>query len=419
MKSFSMMVLGCKVNDFEATYVKNELLKEYHYVSFKEKADIVIIFTCSVTNMAESKSRKFIHNAIKNNPHAYIVVVGCLVQIKPNLDEFKKVNLLIGSTNKNEIVSLIKKGINDNKVKELKNLDFEDLFIDKYPGKSRAFLKIEDGCNQFCSYCIIPYARGNERSCKHEKVIKQAKLLAKDFNEIVLTGIHTGRYNDNGYRLYDLLLDLVKIDDLKTIRLSSIEINELNDNIINLISSNNKIARHLHIPLQAASNEVLRLMNRPYTIEQFIDRVNYIRNKIKDISISTDLIVGFPNESDDIFNNSLINLDKINFSFIHIFKYSRKTGTSADLMDGHVDENVKKIRSKIIEEKEKIWTYNFLSGFIDKIVDVLIEKNDDNYSYGYASQYFYVKLKGIYNIGDIIKVKIISINDNIIGEYAS
>ena len=419
MKTFSMMVLGCKVNDYEATYVKNELLNEYQYVSFKEKADIVIIFSCCVTNTAESKTRKFIHNAINNNPNAYIVVVGCLAQIKPNLNEFKNVNLVIGSTNKNEIVDLIRNGINENKVKELKDVVFEELLINNYPGKSRAFLKIQDGCNQFCSYCIIPYARGNERSCKHETILKEAATLSKEYKEVVLTGIHTGRYNDNGYNLYNLLSDLVKIDSLKTIRLSSIEINELNDEIIDLMANNSKIARHLHIPVQACSNEILMLMNRPYTIENYISRIEYIRNKVKDISISTDLIVGFPNESDDIFNKSLVNLDKINFSFIHIFKYSRKSNTKADKMTNHIDESVKKNRSKIIEDKQKLWTSKFLNNFVDKEVDVLIEKNEDGYSYGYASQYFYVKVKGLFKIGDIIKVKVISINDNIIGEYAS
>ena len=419
MKTFSMMILGCKVNDYEATYVKNELLKDYKYVEFKENADIIVIFSCCVTNTAESKTRKFIHHARKYNPDSYIVVVGCLSQIKPDLKEFNDVDLVIGSTKKDEIVSLIKEGAMSNEVEALNNPKFEELYLDNYPGKDRAFLKIQDGCNQFCSYCVIPYARGRERSANHITLLNQAKELSKSFKEIVLTGIHTGRYNDNCYKLYDLLKDLVQIEGLETIRLSSIEITEISDEIIELIKNNTKIARHLHIPVQSASDKILKLMNRPYTIKEYIDRVNYIRNELKDISISTDLIVGFPNEDDDTFKTTLDNLTKINFSFIHIFTYSRKSGTKADSMDGHINESVKKERSSIVKNLQKELSLKFYRTFIDKEVDVLIEKNDNGYSFGYSKQYFYVEIKGIYTVGSIVKVKIKSVDDKIIGDYVS
>lgn len=419
MKTFSMMILGCKVNDYEATCIKNELLKSYHYVDFKENADIIIIFSCCVTNVAEAKTRKFIHHARKNNPHSYIVVVGCLAQIKRDLKEFDDINLVIGSSNKDRIVELINDGINCNMVEDLVEPKFEELYLDSYPGKDRAFLKIEDGCNQFCSYCVIPYARGKERSANHTTILAQANKLAKNYKEIVLTGIHTGRYNDNGYSLYNLLCDLVKIESLERIRLSSIEISELSDEIIDLISSNDKIAKHLHIPVQACSNEVLKLMNRPYTIEDYINRVNYIRSKVKNISISTDLIVGFPNETDDIFESSLKNIELIGFSFIHCFTYARKKGTKADSMDGHIEEYVKKLRAKKVANLQKNITYKFNSSFINKTLDVLIEKCEDGHSYGYASQYLYVDIKGDFKVGSIIKTKIIEVNDKIIGEYVS
>ena len=193
MKTFAIMTLGCKVNDYESAYVKNKLSEEYEMVDFKEKSDIYIIFSCCVTNTAEAKTRKFIHQARRRNKDAYIVVVGCLVQIKPDLPDLKDVDLLIGSSHKDRIVEYIKAGLKANMVTDLKDTEFEFLPLDKYPGKDRAFLKIEDGCNQFCSYCVIPYSRGRERSARHEDIINEAMKLAENYSEIVLTGIHTGR----------------------------------------------------------------------------------------------------------------------------------------------------------------------------------------------------------------------------------
>lgn len=413
------MSLGCKVTDYEATYVKNELLKEYKQVNFKDKADIYLIFSCCVTNTAEAKTRKFIHQAKRRNPKAYIGIIGCLPQIKDDLKEYEDVDLIIGSTDKDQIVDSIKKKLKANLVKELDNPKFENLYLEDYPGKDRAFLKIQDGCNQYCAYCVIPYARGSERSADHKIILKQAKKLSKRFNEIVLTGIHTGRYNDNGYNLYDLLCDLVKIDDLKTIRLSSIEITEISNDIINLIAKNDKLAKHLHIPVQSCATKVLKMMDRLYSMCQFKERVEYIRKKIPDISISTDLIVGFPGETDQLFKTTLNNLKQIKFSFIHVFPYSRKTGTKADKMDGHLDGTVKKERVKQVMELQKKITKNFNKKFINKKVDVLIEKNINDKSYGYSKQYFYVEIDGTYKIGDIVKAKIVDVNDKIIGEYVS
>lgn len=419
MKTFSIMPLGCKVNDYEATYLKNELLKEYKLVSFKQKADICIVFTCCVTNTAEAKSRKYIHQARRNNPNAYIVAVGCLNQIKPDLKDLLDVDLVIGSKEKDKIVEYIKNNIKENKVSKLINPQFENLFLDNYPGKDRAFLKIQDGCNQYCSYCIIPYARGSERSADHNVLLKQAEELSNNFKEIVLTGIHTGRYDDHGYKLFDLLKDLIKIDKLETIRLSSIEITEVNDDIINLINTSNKIAKHLHIPVQSCSNEILKQMHRPYSAEDFVNRVTYIRKVVNDISISTDLIVGFPGETDSLFNETLNNLHKINFSFIHVFPYSRKTGTLADKLDNQLDQTIKKQRVKTVQDIQTKISHDFYSQFINRTVDVLIEKNENNQSFGYSKQYFYVTINGLYKVGSIIKVKIVSIDDNIVGEYAS
>ena len=406
MKTYSMMILGCKVNDYEATYIRENMNKYYEEVSFKEKADICLIFTCCVTNTAEAKSRKFIHDARRRNPNAYICVIGCLSQIKSTSEVFNDVDLIIGSNKKDKVVDLIYENVKDNLVSKEIDTKFEELYIESYPNKSRAFLKIQDGCNQFCSYCMIPYSRGRERSGNHNKIIEQAKQLAKTKKEIVLTGIHTGRYNDNEFNLYMLLNELCKIDDLKTIRLSSIEITEVNNDIIDLMKNTNKIAHHLHIPVQSCNNNVLKNMHRPYLIEEYIDRIKYIRNEIPDISISTDLIVGFPGESDEDFEDVINKLKEINFSFIHVFPYSRKEGTVADSMQGHIDPKIKKQRVNRVIELEKEITNKFNNSFIGKDVEVLIERNIDGYYYGYSKQYIYCKIKGNYEIGEIINIKL-------------
>ena len=365
-----------------------------------------MIFTCCVTNTAEAKTRKFIHDARRNNPNAYICTVGCLSQIKADSEVFEDVDLIIGSDSKDKVVELIRANTKACLVKEPINPSFEELFIEKYQNKSRSFLKIQDGCNQFCSYCIIPYSRGKERSANHNHVIKQAIQLSKTSNEIVLTGIHTGRYNDGEYNLYMLLSKLIEIEDLKTIRLSSIEITEISDETLELMKNNNKLAHHLHIPVQSCSDSVLKAMHRPYTFSEFKSRIKYIRSEIPDISISTDLIVGFPNETDDEFEIVLNNLNKIKFSFIHLFPYSRKTGTVADKMDGHIDPKIKKERVRKVFELQKSITDEFKNSFIGKDVEILVERVIDERSYGYTKQYIYCVIDGIYNIGDIVKVNL-------------
>ena len=412
MKTYAIMQLGCKVNDYEATYVKEQLNNYFKEVNFKDKADIYLIFTCCVTNMAEAKTRKFIHAARRNNKDALIVAIGCLSQIKGDSEDFKDCDLIIGSSKKNQIVDFILANEKGYKVDKQISNEFEDLFIESYPGKSRAFLKIQDGCNQFCNYCIIPYSRGRERSANHINVINQAKTLSKTRKEIVLTGIHTGRYNDGEYNLYKLLKDLKQIDDLKTIRLSSIEMTEVTDEIIELMKEDSKIAHHLHIPIQAASNEILKAMNRPYTLEDFKQKVEYIRSRIKNISISTDLIVGYPGESDEIFEKSLNDLKEIGFSFIHIFPYSRKLGTVADKLDNHIDPQIKKKRVSIVSELETQITLDYKKTFINKDVEILIEKCLNNKSYGYTKEYIYTSIYGEFEIGDIINAKIISVDTN-------
>ena len=418
MNTYALMVLGCKVNDYEATYVREKLNNYYDEVDFKNKADVYIIFTCCVTNIAEAKTRKFIRQARRNNKDAYIVAVGCLSQIKPDSEIFNEVDLIIGSNNKNRLIELILARKKANLVNKTIDFEFEDLDIETYPTKSRSFLKIQDGCNQYCSYCIIPFARGKERSNNHLNVITQAKKLAKINPEIVLTGIHTGRYNDGEYNLYDLLNELVKIEELETIRLSSIEITEISDEIIELMKNNDKLAHHLHIPVQSLDDKILKLMNRPYTVEEYKNRINYIRNQIPNISISTDLIVGFPDEDEISFNKTLENIKDIQFSFIHVFPYSAKTNTLASKMANQVASDIKKDRVRQIIDLSNSLAISYKKQFINKQVKVLIEKNDNEYSYGYCKEYFYIKINGIYEAGTYLNVIIDSVDKEVIAHVA-
>lgn len=418
MKTYAMMVLGCKVNDYEATYVRENMNKYYKEVSFKDKADIYLIFTCCVTNMAEAKTRKFLHSARRNNPEGYIVAIGCLSQIKGDSEVFKDVDLIIGSDDKDRIVELVLAHDRLNNVHENIDHSFEHLFIESYETKSRSFLKVQDGCNQFCSYCIIPFARGRERSGDHKILMQEAEVLAKKNKEIVLTGIHTGRYNDGEYDLYMLLKDLCEIKELETIRLSSIEITEINDRIIDLMAESDKLAPHLHIPVQSLDDSVLKAMNRPYTVDEYKSRIAYIRSRIKDISISTDLIVGFPGESDECFENTLNNIREIEFSFIHIFPYSRKSNTAADKMDNHIDPRIKKERLKAVESLQEEYTKKYHDSFLNNTVKVLVEKTEDGYSYGYSKEYIYTKIDSVLNIGDIYDVIIDDTSDEVTGHVA-
>ena len=393
MKSFAIMVLGCKVNDYEATFLRNKMLKEYKEVSFKDVADIYIIFTCCVTNMAEAKTRKMLHKAKANNPKAFVVAIGCLSQIKGDSEDFKDVDLIIGSTKKKDAYELINEHFKGNVVEELKNAQFENLYLENYPKKSRSFLKVQDGCNQFCAYCIIPYARGKERSAKYEDLIEQAKILSKTNKELVLTGIHTGRYNDGSHNLYDLLKGLVEIDDLKTIRLSSIELNEVSDEIIELMKNNPKLAHHLHIPVQSCSNEILKAMNRKYDMKYFIDKIDELRSIRPDISITTDVIVGFPGETDDLFMETVDSIKKIGFTKLHVFPYSRRKGTVADGMGNQVDECIKKKRVRVLLDLSRELEISYMERFIGKTVSFIPEIISDGYLIGHTGNYLLIKYK--------------------------
>lgn len=372
--------LGCKVNIYESEYVISLLKKNnYQIVDFSSFSDIYIINTCSVTNESDRKSRKAISQARKNNPNAIIIVMGCYSQLKA--DEIEA-DIIIGNKDKSKIIELINeyqaKKEKVKKIYDLKHTTFENMEIDKFINHTRAFVKIQDGCNAFCSYCIIPYTRGNIRSKNKEDVINEIKKLVDNgYQEIVLTGIHTGKYGkDLNTNLETLLKELVKIKGLYRLRLSSIEINEITEGIIKLIKENNIMAKHLHIPLQSGSDKILKLMNRHYDTKYFYEKIKKIRDEIPDISITTDLIVGFPYETEECFAETIDLLKKIKFSHIHTFPYSKRDGTKASLMP-QIDGNIKKKRVKEVLEISNYYESEFYKQNINKIYDGVSEVKED------------------------------------------
>lgn len=409
---FYIYTLGCKVNTYESSVIEDNLINEGFTKTNKENADIFIINTCFVTNVAANKSLKIIRQAKRINPNALIVVCGCLSQMAYEQVNKIGVNVVIGNKDKSKIAKYIKEYKKPiTKIYDLTNIDFEDMRLSHFD-HTRAFIKIQDGCNNFCSYCIIPYTRGNLRSKNKDLVLQEINdLVNQGHKEVVLTGIHTGSYNDNGYYLYDLLVDILKIKKLKRLRLSSIEITEINDDIINLMKNNEVLVDHLHIPLQSGSDKILKLMNRKYDMNYFIDKVEKIRKIRPLISLTTDVIIGFPNETESDFEEMKENIKKINFSKLHVFPYSLREGTKASLMENQINENIKKIRSHELLDLSKQLEIAYMNKFISTEVSVLFETYKDGYLYGHTSNYLLVKCKGNCNLlNQIIKIKINNIS---------
>ena len=407
--------LGCKVNIYESEYIIN-ILKEngYQIVDFDSKADIYIINTCTVTNTSDKKSEKMIKRARKQNKDAIIIAMGCHAQIKgDNIDA----DIIIGNKDKSKIISLIEEyQENKNKIKRIYNLDnvsFEDMYISSFNSHTRAFVKIQDGCDAFCSYCIIPYARGPIRSKDPKTVIKEiTSLVENGYKEIILTGIHTGKYGkDINYTFEQLLKDIIKIKNLYRIRISSIEINELTDPILNLIKDNQVIAKHLHIPLQSGSDKILKLMDRKYDLKFYKNRIEKIRKMIKDISITTDLIVGFPNENEKDMEDTLKFLKEIKFTKIHTFPYSKREGTKAASMENQIDETIKRKRVKTVLELSDQLEQDFYQSKLNETEEVIIEQTKDGKSYGYTSNYIKVEIDSPLKPNEVISVKINKVNN--------
>ena len=406
--------LGCKVNIYESELVTN-ILKNNNYtvVDFEDKADIYIINTCSVTNESDKKSRKMINRAKKNNPAAIIIVMGCYSQV--NAEDID-VDIVLGNKDKSKIVEIIEEYIKTKQKKkiiyDLTKVDFEKMEITNFDSHTRAFVKIQDGCNAFCSYCIIPYVRGRVRSKDPEDVIKEVTtLVEKGYKEIVLTGIHTGRYGtDINTNLEELLNKLVNIPNIYRIRLSSIEINEITPGIKDLLKENKVMAKHLYIPLQSGSNKILKLMNRRYNKEEFLSMVDNLRD-IPDISLTTDLIVGFPNEGEEEFNETIDTLKKIGFTKIHTFPYSKRKGTPAAIMDNQVFPEEKKKRVHRILDLSNKYEHNFYESKIGKIYDGVVEIHSNGTTIVHTSNFIPVIINDIVEEGTIVDVKIEKVED--------
>lgn len=426
MIRYAISCLGCKVNTYEAGSIQETLnVKGYQEVDFKEEADIYLIFTCAVTNTAASKSRQKINQAIRQNKDAIIAVVGCYVQINANnMKDNEFIDILVGSNHKHELPQLIEQALTHHEkvvlVDDVRNdVEFEDLPLSQFEHQTRAYMKIQDGCNQFCSYCIIPHARGKERSLPLEKVIENSKQLAEKHKEIVLAGIHTGRYGTefNSSLTQCIETMLQKIQKLERIRISSIEITEITDELIELMKNNQRIARHLHIPLQSGCDATLKRMNRPYTTAEFFKRIEEIRASLPGISISTDLIVGFPQENEEEFTQTVEFIKKCKFTFLHVFPFSMKTGTPAEKMMDQVSDAIKKQRVLMCSNLSKNLYYEYKCTYINKSVEVLIEECKGETSFGHSSEYLPVTIEGIYPRNEIVHVTITHmIKDNLVGK---
>lgn len=395
---FNIITFGCKVNQYESNMMKEVML--HHNFSFADNlsdTDILIVNTCTVTNVADKKCLKMIRHLKREYPKAILVVAGCSSQNKQELYKTMEIDILLGNKDKSNVAQLVANYL-ENKQKYVKfynerNLEFEDMAISTF-NHVRAFIKIEDGCDNFCSYCIIPYVRGSVRCKSFDKVIKEALALANNnHQEIVLTGIHTGRYNDNGRDLSDLIEELSKIEGIKRIRISSIEITELNDKFLNVLKNNSKVCNHLHIPLQSGSDEILKKMNRKYDLEYFANKIANIRAIRPDISITTDIIVGHPYESDEEFQSCLEFASNMVFSKIHVFPYSLREGTAASLMPNQVNEVTKKKRVRELLNLSNKLEQEYYDKFRGKKLDVLIEECDNGISVGHTSNYLCVQLE--------------------------
>ena len=420
MKKIGFITLGCKVNIYESNALKNELTSRgYEVVEAEDDCDAYIINTCSVTNMADAKSRKMIRKCVKMNPNAIICAMGCYVQTNDEALNIDGVDILVGNGNKKQIVDELEKKMKEGHSTRYVNIldildthEYEPLGVTTFD-HTRAFVKIEDGCENFCTYCIIPYARGPVRCKPADDVINELlRITDMGYKEVVLAGIHTGRYVDNDTHFSDLVERILnEVPKLKRLRLSSIEINEVDDKFINLMKNNKVIANHLHLPLQSGSDLVLQKMERKYDTAFFMDKINKIKAAREDISLTTDVIVGFPYESDEEYLKSKEFISKVGFSKIHVFPYSKRKGTKAVLMP-QVNDTVKKNRALDLIEYSKELEEQYALKFIGKSMDVIVEQAlNSNEMVGHTSNFLQVVLpKDVSLIGKQVNVIIESVD---------
>lgn len=422
-KTFNIITLGCKVNQYESEAVE-EIFKSRGYKKKQDGADIYVINTCTVTNMSDRKSRQMISRARRDNPEAVIAVMGCYSQVKPDeVLAIEGVDIVLGSRNKEEVVDLCEdvlqnKGAIDRVLSLSESKSIEELEISNQEDMTRAYMKIQDGCNMYCSYCLIPYARGNIVSRDMASIKEEAIRLAKNgYKEIVLTGIHVASYGKdlkNGTSLIDVIEEVAKTAGIERIRLSSMEPRHITKDFLERMKATRKACDHFHLSLQSGSDEILKAMNRKYDTEIYEQKVKLIREVFPNAGITTDIIVGFPTETEENHRQTKEFVKKIKFSKTHLFKYSKRDGTKAADMKPEVDGNVKKQRLKELEEIEKANRENFLKNQIGKTLSVLFEsKSDiDGFKSGYSTNYLRVNVKGEIPNNEIRDVLITEIKDD-------
>ena len=422
--------LGCRVNTYDSEAMMELFERDgFEIVDFGDKADVYVINTCTVTNMGDKKSRQHIHRAKRQNPDAVVAVVGCYSQVnKEEVASIEGVDVVLGSRNKSEIVFYVNKAIAEKKqvvhVSEniMMGARFEELSIKGYEGKTRAFMKIQDGCNRFCSYCIIPYARGGVSSREPARVIEEIRLLAAEgFKEIILSGIHIASYGQDfkeGYGLIDLLEELDEIEGIERIRIGSIEPMFFKGEAMERVLSLRKLCPHFHLSLQSGSDATLKRMNRRYTSEEYLEVVRKLRDRLPDVSITTDVIVGFPQETDEEFKETMDFLEKAKLDKIHTFKYSERKGTPAAKMTGKVEPGIKDERSNLVIKLSDIYEEQHVSGIIGKKVNVLFEEGKDGVYYGYTPEYIRVRTESKQDLEGLIHSVLItgSVKDTAFGE---
>ena len=403
MKKVKFSTLGCKVNQYETEAMAELFVKNGYEITEDYNCDVFVLNTCTVTNLSDRKSRQQISKIRSENSDAIIAVVGCYSQVSPDeIENIEGVNVILGTKYRKEIVELCELAQSSNKIINKvesigKNREFEELTINTEHSMTRAYIKIQEGCSQFCSYCIIPYARGPIRSRNIRDIVLEAKRLADNgFKEIVLTGIHVASYGkdleNDDIGLIDVIEDIGQIDKIKRIRLSSLEPRIVDKQFLERLSKVEQFCDHFHLSLQSGSDSILQSMNRKYDTDLYEKTINLIREYYPNAAITTDIIVGFPGETDEDFEKTLNFVDKIRFSKIHVFKYSNRKGTVASKMKNQVSGVVKKERSKLLIEKSKYYTDKFLDNMLNQPIKVLFEsKNDDGYIKGYTTNYIRVK----------------------------
>ena len=387
MKKVALHNLGCKVNAYETEAMQEMLEKEgYEIVPFKEGADIYIINTCTVTNMADRKSRQMLHRAKKMNPNAIVVAAGCYVQAQSehgNIDE--SIDIIIGNNKKRDLINILKEyeekqnGVQKEVIDINHTHEYEELHLSKTAEHTRAYLKVQDGCNQFCTYCIIPFARGRVRSRSKDSVIEEVRELVENgYQEVVLTGIHLSSYGvdfkEEKEDLLSLILGVHEIEGLKRIRLGSLEPRIITEEFARTISKLEKICPHFHLSLQSGCDATLKRMNRRYSAQEYYEKCQLLRKYFEHPALTTDVIVGFPGETEEEFEQSKAFVDKIDFYETHIFKYSKREGTKAAVMENQVPEQIKTKRSNELLELDQIKRKKFEDYYIGKTVEVLVEE---------------------------------------------